>query len=121
MAQGTTQLSRLNGGLARVDVALQTSDSPQLGLKVTLNGSQAGQGISMSDGSMELTPPRGAAVYSGTVTSLSGGNIGATLSDGHGDTIAVTLALQIQSDGQTIGRVSIQPAASSQLQGQGAT
>jgi hypothetical protein len=57
-------------------------------------------------------PPRGAAVYSGKVTSLSGGNIGATLSDGHGDQISVTLQLQIAQDGQTVARISIQPVAS---------
>jgi len=75
----------------------------------------------MSDGSIELTPPRGAAVYSGKVTSLSGGNIGATLSDGHGDQITVTLALQIAQDGQTVARISIQPVSSEETGETGAT
>ena len=69
----------------------------------------------MSDGSAVLTPPRGAAVYQGSVTSLSGGFIGATLSDGQGDEITLTLQLQILNGGTTSAQVAIQSVSSSSL------
>ena len=105
---GTTQLHRLAGSRARVVVALQTSDARSLAIRVVLNGQQIQQGISMTDGSVVLTPPQGAAPYRGAVTGLEGGNIAATLSDGHGDRIALTLALQITSSGGTSAQVLIQ-------------
>jgi methionine sulfoxide reductase heme-binding subunit len=110
-AQGTTRLHRLSGGLARVVISLKTQEAPSLDLQVILNGRQLGQGISMSDGSVSLTPPQNTAVYRGAVTGLSGGNISATLADGHGDEIEVTMALQISSSGQTSAQVLIQTIA----------
>jgi sulfoxide reductase heme-binding subunit YedZ len=114
--QGITRLHPLTGGQARVVVSLQTQGSPALTFRVVLNGRQISQGISMSDGSVVLTPPGGAAVYRGTVTGLSGGNISAELSDGHGDRIALTLALAISPGGQTSAQVLIQALATGSAQ-----
>ncbi len=114
--QGTTRLHQLSGGLARVVVQLQTQDARPLGIRVVLNGRQIEQGISMTDGSVVLTPPGGAAIYQGTVTGLDGGNIAATLSDGHGDQIALTLALQISSGGSTGAQVLIQAISTGSAQ-----
>jgi len=109
--QGTTQLHRLSGGLARVVVSLQTQGAPSLDVRVALNGQQFGTGVSMTSGSVVLTPPDGAAPYRGPVTGLSGGDIAATLSDGHGDQIALSLALEIASSGRTAAQLAIQPLA----------
>ena len=106
--QGTTQLHQLSGGMARVVVELQTQDSQPLGIRVVLNGRQIEEGISMTAGSVVLTPPEGAATYQGAVTGLNGGNIAASLSDGHGDRIELTLALQISTGGSTVAQVLIQ-------------
>jgi len=106
--QGTTQLHQLAGDRARVVVSLRTQGSPLLTIRVVLNGQQIDQGISLSDGSVVLTPPGGAAAYRGAVTGLSGGNISADLSDGQGDRITLTLALQISPTGQTSAQVLIQ-------------
>lgn len=114
--QGTTQLHQLSGGLARVVVQLQTQDPRPLEIRVVLNGRQIGQGISMTDGTVVLTPPAGAAIYQGTVTGLNGGNIAATLSDGHGDRIELSLALQISSGGSTVAQVLIQAISTGSAQ-----
>ena len=114
--QGTTQLHKLAGDQARVVVSLRTQGSPLLTIRVVLNGQQIAQGISMSDGSVVLTPPGGAAAYRGTVTGLSGGNISADLSDGQGDRISLTLALQISPTGQTSAQVLIQGLATGSAQ-----
>jgi hypothetical protein len=114
--QGTTRLHQLAGGRARVVVSLQTQGSPALTFHVVLNGRQIAQGISMSDGSVVLTPPGGAAAYRGAVTGLSGGNISAELSDGHGDRIALTLTLVISPGGQTSAQVLIQGLATGSAQ-----
>ena len=106
--QGTTQLHPLANGLARVVIQIQTQDAQPLDIRVVLNGRQLQEGISMTDGSVVLTPPKGAAPYQGVVTGLDGGNIAATLSDGHGDRIALTLAVQISSGGSTTAQILIQ-------------
>jgi sulfoxide reductase heme-binding subunit YedZ len=109
--RGITRRHLLTGGSAQVVVSLRTQGSPPLAFRVVLNGQQIPQGISMSDGSVLLTPPGGAAAYRGSVTGLSGGNISADLSDGHGDRVALTLALQISSTGQTTAQVAMSPLA----------
>jgi ferric reductase like protein len=108
---GTTRLHRFADGQARVDISLSTQGRTPLRIQVVLNGQALAQGISMSDGSVVLTPPDGAVPYRGSVTGLSGGNISAALSDGHGDKIQLTLALQIGSSGQTTGQLGIQTLA----------
>ena len=114
---GMTRLHHLAGGGARVVVTLQTQGSPALTILVTLNGEPIqGGGITMSDGTAVLTPPEGAVPYQGAVTGLSGGNITADLSDGQGDRIALTLALQISSTGQTEAQVLLQTIATGSAQ-----
>ena len=114
--QGTTKLDRLPGGLARVTVTLRTRDGTPLDIRVVLNGRQFGTGVSMTNGSVVLTPPDGAAAYRGAVTGLEGGNVAATLTDGHGDQIGLSLALQIASSGETSAQVAIQALASGAAQ-----
>ncbi|MGZ5298506.1 MAG: ferric reductase-like transmembrane domain-containing protein [Actinomycetota bacterium] len=113
---GTTKLHKLSGDRARVVVELQTQDARPLEIRVVLNGQQIQQGISMTDGSVVLTPPESATIYQGSVTGLDGGNIAATLSDGHGDRIALTLALQISPGGSTVAQVLIQAIATGSAQ-----
>jgi hypothetical protein len=110
-ASGVTRLHEPAGGAARVDIALSTAGSTPLQIQVVLNGRAIGEGISMTDGSVVLTPPSGAAPYRGAVTGLSGGNISSTLSDGHGDQIELDLALEISASGQTAGQLAIQTIA----------
>jgi sulfoxide reductase heme-binding subunit YedZ len=108
---GVTRLQSLADGRARVVVTLRTQAPGPFSIRVVLNGERLDEGVAMSDGSVLLTPPGGAVPYRGSVTGLSGGNIAATLSDGHGDQIALTLALQISESGQTEGQVLIQKIA----------
>lgn len=114
---GTTQVRRLPGGQARVDIALHASGDPAYDVKVVLNGAQAGAGVSLSNGSAILTPPRGAEPYQGSVTGLSGGTIVSDLSDGHGDEITLTLQLQILAGGRTVAQFSIAPVSSAATNG----
>ncbi len=110
--QGTTKLHRLTGGQAKVVVSIASMGTPKLEIMVVLKGQELSQGVSMTSSSVTLTPPQGAAVYRGNVTGLSGGNVTASLSDGHGDEIQLILALQIDSLGATSGRMAIQTVAS---------
>jgi hypothetical protein len=111
-ATGTTTLRRLAGGLAQVDIALRMQGAEALEIHVVLHGQALEQGISLSDGSVVLRPPQGAAEYRGAVTGLSGGEVSADLSDGHGDRIDLLLSLQIAPSGQTAGEVGIRAVAS---------
>jgi methionine sulfoxide reductase heme-binding subunit len=109
---GVTRLHRRQSGLATVDISLSSRGSPPLSIAVVLHGTAEGEGINMSDGSVTLTPPHGAAPYEGTVTGLAGGEINASLSDGHGDDMDLSLALQISSSGQTTGQLALRGTSS---------
>jgi len=109
---GTTRLHQRQGGLATVDISLLSRGSPPLSIAVVLHGTAEGEGINMSDGSVTLTPPHGAAPYEGAVTGLSGGEINASLSDGHGDDMDLSLSLQISSAGQTTGQMALRGTSS---------
>jgi sulfoxide reductase heme-binding subunit YedZ len=113
--QGTTKLHRLSGGQAKVVVSIASMGTPKLEIMVVLKGQALSQGVSMTSSSVTLAPPQGAAVYRGNVTGLSGGNVSASLSDGHGDEIQLILALQIDSLGATSGRMAIQTIATAQV------
>jgi sulfoxide reductase heme-binding subunit YedZ len=104
---GVTRLHRRQGGLATVDISLSSRGSPPLSIAVVLHGTAEGEGISMRDGSVTFTPPHGAAPYEGTVTGLEGGQINASVSDGHGDDMDLSLSLQISSGGQTTGQMAL--------------
>lgn len=104
---GTARLDRLPDGLARMRIALDTTGEQPLDIRVVLDGQPVDEGISITDGAVVLTPPRGAAPYHGAVTGLSGGDLMAQLSDGHGDEIEVDLSLAVSSDGRTSFQVAI--------------
>ena len=107
-----TRLHRRQGGLATVDISLSSRGAPPLSIAVVLHGTAEGEGINMSDGSVTLTPPHGAAPYQGTVTGLSGGEVNASVSDGHGDDMDLSLSLQISSSGQTTGQMTLRGTSS---------
>jgi hypothetical protein len=109
---GVTRLHNRQNGLATVDISLSSRGAPPLSIAVVLHGTAEGGGINMSDGSVTLTPPRGAAPYEGTVTGLSGGEINASVSDGHGDAMDLSLSLQISSSGQTTGQMALRGTSS---------
>lgn len=108
---GTTRVNRLPDGLARMRIALTTTGTQPLDIGVVLNGQLLDQGISVTDGAVVLTPPRGAAPYHGSLTELSGGDLMAQLSDGHGDVIDVDLSLAASSSGRTTFQVAIRSTA----------
>ena len=92
---GTSEVAN-SGSSVTLTVNGKTTGSVPLQLMVTVKGTmQATGGLGVSSGSVELTPPQGAATYRGTVTGLSDGNLLATLDDGHGDTIDVSIALTV--------------------------
>jgi methionine sulfoxide reductase heme-binding subunit len=104
---GTARLHRRPDGLARMRIALHTNGTQPLDIRVVLDGRPLDQGISITDGAVVLTPPKGAAPYHGSVTGLSGGDLMAQLSDGHGDEIDVDLSLAVSSNGRTTFQVAI--------------
>jgi sulfoxide reductase heme-binding subunit YedZ len=108
---GTARLDRLPDGLARMRIALNSIGAQPLDIRVVLNGQPLDQGISITDGAVVLTPPRGAAPYHGSVTGLSGEDLMAQLSDGHGDEIDVDLWLAVSSGGRTTFQVAIASTA----------
>lgn len=101
-----------SGGELTLTVDAKSVEGPALSFHIEVQGVAAGGGgMSVRSGSVVLTPPEGAAAYRGTITGLSGGALTATLSDGHGDKIAVTIPMTIAPSGSVSGEASIQPVA----------
>ena len=88
----------------------KTTGAVPLDLLVTINGTQQAGGLGVNSGTVVLTPPRGAAVYKGTVTGLQQGALLATLADGQGDRINVTIALSAPVQGKSSGQIAISDA-----------
>ena len=118
--EGRAQFSgqQSEGGNLTLSVDAHSIDGPALSFHIEVQGVAAGGGgMSVRSGSVVLTPPDGAAAYRGTITGLSEGAITATLSDGHGDQIAVTIPMTIDPSGSASGEASIQPVAGSRAGG----
>jgi methionine sulfoxide reductase heme-binding subunit len=96
------------GGSATLSIQATSASSPSLRLDIEIKGSEGEQGFSVASGTVVLTPPDGAAVYRGTLTSLQGSTIIARLSDGQGDQIGTSIAMSITPSGVVSGELSIQ-------------
>lgn len=110
---GQAQMGNQNSaGLVTLTVTGQTGGSPRLSLLIQLEGTVSGEGgLSVRAGTVKLTPPDGAAVYQGTVATLSAAGLSANLSDGQGDQIGLTLQLQISPSGTVSGAIAISPGS----------
>jgi hypothetical protein len=118
--EGQAQFSgqQSEGGNLTLSVDAQAIEGPALSFHIDVQGVAAGGGgMSVRSGSVVLTPPGGAAAYRGAITGLSGGALTATLSDGHGDRIDVSIPMTIAPSGSVSGEASIQPVVAGALAG----
>lgn len=108
---GSVQQAPLGDGLVAVNIALNVSGQSLSRLAVDLHGQPIeGGGIQMTSSSVSLGPSSDPTLYQGTVTRLEGTDINASLRDGHGHTLTLAIALQIDpSTGSASGNVTATP------------
>lgn len=110
-ASGTISQGQLGNGLASVDISLSLAGQRLSTLKIHLEGEPLdGGGIQMTASSVALGSRSTPSQYRGTVTSLSGTDIAAQVSDGNGNRLTVNARLALNPDaGSATGTVGVSP------------
>jgi hypothetical protein len=108
---GSVSQGQLGGGLAGVKIALTVSGQPLSRLSVDLQGQPLqGGGIQMTSSTVTLGTSSDPGLYRGTVTSLEGTNIAASVRNPTGHTVHLALALQINpGTGTASGTLQARP------------
>ncbi|MEP7060414.1 MAG: ferric reductase-like transmembrane domain-containing protein [Actinomycetota bacterium] len=104
--------SSVVGGGSNVVLTIngKTTGRVPLGVQLTIHGTQQTSGLGVNSGTVILTPPQHAAVYRGAVTGLQQGALLASLDDGQGDRINVTILLSAPTQGSARGQIAISNA-----------
>jgi Ferric reductase like transmembrane component len=110
-ASGTTRQSQSADGAAAVDISLSLAGQQLSALAIHLRGQPLdGGGLEMTSSSVTLGSHSDPGRYSGLVTSLSGTNIAAQVTDPGGSRLNLTVQLQLNSDaGTASGTVTATP------------
>lgn len=110
-ASGSVTQSQLSGGLAGVNIALTLSGQSLSRLSIDLQGQPLdGGGLQMTSSSVALGTPSNPNLYRGSVSSLEGTNLAATVRDSSGHSLNLAVALQINpSSGSATGTVQARP------------
>jgi hypothetical protein len=108
---GTVAQEQTTSGLVRVDIALAVSSSALPTLHVRIDGTPvAGGGVAMTASAVSIGTSSTPALFSGTVTSLDGTQIGARVSSSDGHTLLLSVALQIDArSGSASGTLAVNP------------
>jgi len=108
---GTIAQEQTASGLVRVDIALAVAN-PSLGtMRVRIDGTPvAGGGVQMTASSVSIGTSASPTLFSGTVTSLDGTQIGARVSSSDGHSLVLAVALQLDpARGSASGTVEVNP------------
>ena len=104
---GTVTSSQTSDGYTVIDISVKLAGSPHGAARIRLRGVAQGSGVTMTASGVTFVPATTGTVYTGTISSLSGTNVGATVSDGNGDRLDLSFALTIDnSTGTVTGTVS---------------
>jgi hypothetical protein len=108
---GSVGESQVSGSLAAVHIALTVSGQTLSRLTVDLQGQPLdGGGLQMTSSDVTLGTPSDPSMYRGTVSSLEGTNINATVRDANGNALNLALALQLaQGTGTATGTLVARP------------
>jgi len=109
---GALRQAQAANGLATVQLDLTFSDQRPAVTRVIIEGQPlSGGGVSMTQSQVTMGPKSRPAAYRGSVLSLSGQNLLATVTDAAGHALRLDLALVIGSANQAVsGQIGIQHA-----------
>jgi Ferric reductase like transmembrane component len=110
-ATGTLSQQQGANGLLDVNISLAVANRAVPALAVTIVGTAvAGGGVQMTSSTVALGSAGNPTRFTGTITSLSGTNIAARVSSADGSTLALVLALTINSGGSVSGTLQATPS-----------
>jgi hypothetical protein len=104
---GTISSSQQEDGYTVIDISVKLTGSTRGAARIRLRGVAQGGGVSMTASGVTFVPAATGTLYSGTISSLSGTNVGAIVSDGRGHRLNLDFALSIDnSSGAVSGTVT---------------
>ena len=104
---GTITTSRTSAGYEIIDISLHLKGSPNGAVRIRLRGVPQDDGVVMTASGVTFVPQTTDTVFSGSVNSLQGTDIGAAVSDASGDSLNLNFALSIDNaSGSVTGTVS---------------
>jgi Ferric reductase like transmembrane component len=99
---GTITTSQDGSGLATVSISLRLSRAPHGAARIDLRGIPSDGGVSMTASGVSFVPATTRSVYTGTIVSLSGTDVGASVRDGAGDRLQLRFSLSIDNASGTV-------------------
>jgi hypothetical protein len=99
---GKISSSQTSDGYEVIDISLQLTGSPHGAVRIRLRGVPSDEGVTMTASGVSFVPQTTGTVYSGSITSLAGTDIGAVVRDGSGDRLVLGLALSIDNATGTV-------------------
>lgn len=94
---GTISSSRSADGYALIDISLRLDGSPGGAARIRLQGVPSDEGVTMTASGVSFVPQSTGTVYTGTITSLAGTEIGTVVRDANGDRLELSFALRIDN------------------------
>jgi sulfoxide reductase heme-binding subunit YedZ len=107
---GSVSQNQLSNGLTGVNIGLTVSGQSLSRLSIDLQGQAlSGGGLQMTSSTVTLGTASNPEQYRGTVSSLQGTNISATVRDSSGHTLNLAVDLQLSEGGSATGSVDARP------------
>jgi len=100
--RGTITTSQDASGYATVAITTRLTGGPQGEAKILLHGVPSDGGVSMTASGVTFVPQTTGTLYSGTIDSLDGTNVGAVVRDGSGDRLQLDFSLSIDTAAGTV-------------------
>lgn len=100
--RGSITSSQDASGYATVAISMRLTGGPHGAAKILIRGVPSDGGVTMTASGVTFVPQTTGTLYSGTIESLAGTNVGAVVRDGNGDRLQLNFALSIDTAGGTV-------------------
>jgi DMSO/TMAO reductase YedYZ heme-binding membrane subunit len=111
IVDGTVKQKQSGNGIVEVDIALSVADRKLPQLAVRIYGEPAADGgVKMDASSVSIGSPANPALYSGSITSLKGTAIEATVKSAAGKSLSLVINLSVDKAGAASGELLAVPA-----------
>jgi Ferric reductase like transmembrane component len=99
---GSISTSQGSDGYATIDISVKLSDGPQGAARILLRGVPSDGGVTMTASGVSFVPQTTGTVYTGTINSLTGTDVGAAVRDANGDRLQLSFSLVLDPAAGTV-------------------
>jgi sulfoxide reductase heme-binding subunit YedZ len=106
---GTVGQSQTSNGLVAVNISLRVANPTLSTIALQIVGQQSGGGVAMQSSSAAIGTAADPGRFTGSITSLAGTNIAASVASSDGHALQLVLGLQLSGGGVATGTVQVTP------------